>query len=155
MRVTALATWAATAGCAFHATGLVDSSGPGVRLTEVTGERWRLVLLGPSEPLSELDGLIAEVDGQRIFRTVRVGDWRVREGVHGLPAWVGPLQQMGAQVGIQDRNTGQFFWLDEQAARVLGPYVGSTALLEGFVDGPHRVRVTHYRVLSGGSVGLP
>jgi hypothetical protein len=134
-------------GCAFHATGLVESARSGVRLTEVTGERWRLVLLGSAESVAALEGLVVEVDGQRLFRAVRVGDWRVREGAHGLPVWVGPIQQMGSQIGIQDRNSGQFFWLDEQAARVLAPSVGQLALVEGWVDGPHRVRVTHYLLL--------
>ena len=139
-------------GCAFHATGLLEPAGAGVRLLEVTGEPWRLVLLGPAEALGELDGLVVEVDGQRLFRTVRVAEWRVREGEHGMPAWVGPVQRMGAQIGIADRNTQQFFWLDENASRVLGEHVGETVLLEGYVDGPHRVRVLHYRVLSAGSV---
>ncbi|MFT4622457.1 MAG: hypothetical protein ACI8PZ_001113 [Myxococcota bacterium] len=126
-----------------------------MKLLEVTGERWQLVLLGPAEPLTALAGHVVEVTGQRVFRTVRVGGWRVREGQHGMPAWVGPVQRMGAQVGIDDRNTGQFFWLDAAAAAELGAHIGEMVLVEGYVDGPHRVRMTNYLLLSDGSAARP
>jgi hypothetical protein len=52
------------------------------------------------------------------------------------------------QVGLQDRNTGSFYFVDDVAASTLAPYVGLPVLVEGWVDGPQRINVQFYRVLA-------
>jgi hypothetical protein len=50
-------------------------------------------------------------------------------------------------LGLQDRNSGAYYLLDPDAALELSPYVGLPVLVEGYVEGAHRVRVLYYRVL--------
>jgi hypothetical protein len=137
-------------GCAITLTGNVAplEEGSGTGLTTVEGERWALGLPPEAAPLAWLDGHLAEVEGTHVGHKVRVTDWKVLEGLHGLQVWVGPLDVMGIQVGIADRNTGSYFILDEASWDVLGPFAGRTALVEGYVEGAHRLKVVYYRVLS-------
>lgn len=134
-------------GCALHSHGLVTSGGAMPEVMTPTGEEYRLVLGPETQPIGHLEGHLVELWGTRVFKTVRVRDFNVHEGLHGMQAWVGVLVAQGAQVGIDDRNSGAFYWIDEEAARTLATNVGDPVLLEGFVDGPHRVRVRYYRVL--------
>jgi len=101
-----------------------------------------------SEPLAALDGHEITVEGQRVFGALRVSDWQVVGGLHGMPVWVGQVQRMGAQIGVNDRNSGAFYWVDDAAAQTLDDHIGEVVLLEGYVDGPHRVRVMFWRPLS-------
>lgn len=149
---------APTAGCAVKLTGIVapSATGPGTSLTTPEGDRYTLVLGPESQPLGFLDGHEAWIEGGRIGQSVRVSDWKVVGGLHGLQVWVGPVDVLGVQVGIADRNTGSFFVLDEASWDVLAPFAGDTVLVEGWVEGAHRLRVVYYRVLaaedpSGGS----
>ncbi len=135
-------------GCAVRTTGLVRPSDTGARLIESDGEEWRLVLLGPSVALGSLDGHTVWVSGQRFLGAIRVADWKVVDGLHGMHAMVGPLRRMGAQIGVEDRNSGAFYWLDDAAARKLEGHVDGIVLLEGYVDGPHRLHVMFFRVLT-------
>jgi hypothetical protein len=50
-------------------------------------------------------------------------------------------------IGVQDRNSGAYYLVDPDSAETLKPYVGKTVLLEGYVEGAHRVRVLYFRVL--------
>lgn len=145
--VLAVALLSASAGCAFHATGLARPTPGGPTLEVIDGTTWRLVVGPDAAPLAALDGHTVTIDGQRVFGTVRVSDWRVDEGLHGMPVWVGPVQRMGAQIGVDDRNSGAFYWVDDAATRTLAAHVGEVVLLEGYVDGPHRVKVLYWRPL--------
>lgn len=144
----AVAAWVSS-GCAAHLTGLVDRSADGLSLSTPEGRHYRLVAVGDAAPLVHLDGHIAEVEGRRVFRTVTVTDWSVPQGLHGMPAWVGTLERRGVQLGLSDRNSGTFWWLDPVAAETLAPYVGVPVLVEGYVEGAQRIVVVYYRVLDG------
>lgn len=136
------------AGCPYHETGLVHATEGGPSLEAMTGPEVRLVLVGAdAAPVSRLDGHQAEIWGTRIARRVRVTDWKVPEGLHGFQAWVGPLERRGAQLGLTDRNTGAYVLLDDAAQEALGPFVGGVVLVEGYVQGAHRVQVVYYRDL--------
>lgn len=138
-----------SSGCAVHLVGIVaPGDGRGTTLTTMEGKPYRLILSGDAKPMAYLDGHEAEIDGVKTFGRVRVQKWKVTQGLHGLEVWVGPLDERGVQVGIQDRNTGSYFLLDPDGAEALVPYVGETVLLEGYVVGAHVVKVVYYRVLA-------
>ncbi len=126
---------------------MVEPTTAGSRLTTVNGHVYRLVLTGSATPIHSLDGHLVDVWGPQFLRTVRVARWTVGEGLHGMPTWVGELVPMGDQLGIQDRNSGVFYMLDDKTAALLGPSAGGIALIEGYVDGPHRVKAVYYRIL--------
>ncbi|MCB9685070.1 MAG: hypothetical protein H6738_07395 [Alphaproteobacteria bacterium] len=135
------------AGCALHRVGVVEvvEEGP-VRLVSVDG-RDRLLLLGEAERLRYLDGHLVELDGTKTLGRLRVGQWRVIEGPRGLPVWYGPVQVLGSQVGIQDLGSGMFVYVDARAAERLRSKAGEWVLVEGYVEGPQRVVVLHWRSL--------
>lgn len=132
------------AGCAVSVRGLVHD---GRTLQTAEGETWRLVTLGDAAPVAHLDGHLAEIEGRRVFRTITVHDWAVREGVHGLSAWVGEMRWYGAQLAIQDRNSGALVILDAAANDRLADHVDKVVLVEGYVYGPNEVKVLYFRVL--------
>jgi len=136
------------AGCATHAIGVVAPADHGTALTTSTGMQYRLALGRNAAPMRWLDGHMAEVSGPRLFKRIHVREWTVVEGLHGLPVWVGELEGRGVQVGLQDRNSGAYYWVDQDAAGVLWPFLGETVLVEGYVEGAHRVRVVYFRVLA-------
>lgn len=143
------ATWLLAASCAVHRHGIVEPTRWGARLVTADGEVHRLVLLGDAAPVGRLDGHFVSVHGTRALGRLRVTDWAVVDGVHGMSAWSGRLAAMGSQLGIEDRRTKGFYWLDDRAARALRAHAGEVVLVEGYVDGPHRVKVLHYRLLEG------
>ncbi len=134
-------------GCAVHVDGLVEADGARTWLRTAEGHRYRLVTTGEAAPMAALDGHLAHVDGRRVGRAVTVEDWTVTEGLHGMTAWVGRLQWMGAQLGLQDRNSGSFYTLERGAEDALGDHAEKVVLVEGYVVGPNRVKVLYYRVL--------
>ena len=135
------------AGCAAHLRGLVAAS-EGVSLLAETGGELRLVLVGPdANALSQLDGFEVEVWGQRAFGALRVARWHVSDGLHGMPVFVGEISPQGVQVAIEDRNTGAVYFLDDATARELLNEPGALVLVEGYVDGPHRIHVVDRRIL--------
>lgn len=118
-------------------------------MNTLDGERYRLALdTADARPLAFLDGHTTEIDGTRVFRVVHVTDWKVPEGLHGMPVWVGALQQEGRRIGLYDRNSRAFYVLDDAATSTLQGDVGKVALVEGYVEGPHRVHVVYYRLLA-------
>jgi hypothetical protein len=137
----------ALAGCAAHEVGLVDASGRRAVLSTVDGDRVRLVLVGDAADLGGLDAHLVEVDGQRTPAGLRVGAFRVLEGPHALSVWYGPVQRWGAQIGILDLASGGVVWLDEETAQALAPHVGQRVAVEGYVEGPSRIRVQHRVIL--------
>jgi hypothetical protein len=137
----------ASAGCAAHLRGFVGPSDVGTELSTIEGDHYRLVLSKDSAPLAHLDGHLAEVDGIRTGRRVRVSDWTVLEGLHGMTVWVGTVQWVGGAIGVADRNSGALYRVDSAAAGLLQEHLGEVVLLEGWVDGPHEVRVQWWRPL--------
>ena len=135
------------ASCASKVVGIVEPADGGMRLITPVGKEVRLVLLEDARSIRYLDGHMVEVRGPKLGKTLKVRDWKVREGLHGLAVWVGPLEARGVQVGVHDRNSGGFYLLDDEAARDLEIYAGHPAVLEGYIEGPHRLHVVYYRVL--------
>ncbi len=113
------------------------------------GDRFRLGLERPdARPLAFLDGHTAVIDGTRVFRVVHVADWTVPEGLHGMPVWVGALEDHGKKVGLTDRNTRAFYVFDDAATDLLRRDLGKVVLVEGYIEGPHQVHVVYYRLLA-------
>jgi hypothetical protein len=135
-------------GCATHVIGVVEPTDPGTMLTTSTGQHYRLALGREASPMRWLDGHMAEVSGPRVGRRIQVKEWKVIEGLHGLPVWVGVLEARGVQIGLHDRNSGAYYFVDQDAVDTLWPFLGEPVLLEGYVEGAHRVRVVYFRVLA-------
>lgn len=131
----------AVGGCAASLQGMVESSGPGTVLVTQDGRELRLVLGPEAAPLAELDGLAVELEGERGLGAFRVSGWRVVEGPHGMPTWVGALEPQGSQIGIADRNSGAYYLLDAESTGLLWEARGKLVIVEGYVSGPHRVHV--------------
>jgi hypothetical protein len=134
--------------CATHQTGLVHPAAEGADLETMEGERYHLILVREATELAWLDGHVLEVWGRRIAHAITVTDWRVSEGLHGMPAWHGLLDERGVQVGLLDRSSGAYYLVDDLAADTLRPYVGLPVLVEGYIEGSHRIRVLYFRVLA-------
>ncbi len=135
-------------GCIAHQSGLVQRDGEQVSLLTEHGKRIRLRL--PTEevrPVARLQDHLVELEGIRGPRGLRVTDFKVHEGLHGLTAWVGVLEPLGSQVAIRDRTSGAAYVLVSDSAEALRPFLFKPVLLEGYVEGPHQVRVLYYRVL--------
>jgi hypothetical protein len=143
------ALFALTFGCAVHVIGLVHPEDGTTVLETLEGERYVLAATGDARPLGYLNGHEAEIRGTRLLGAVRIRSWKVTDGLHGMPTWVGVLQTHGMMLGLQDQNSGAFYLVDPDAARELLPYVGLPVLIEGYVEGAHRVRVIYYRILAG------
>lgn len=135
-------------GCPAHEVGLVHPAAAGVTLETASKGEYRLVTVGEAAPMAFLDGHTAEVWGTRVFRTISVSDWKVLEGMHGLSTWVGTLEASGVQIGLYDRNTESYYFVNSESVRLLEPLVGLPVLLEGYVEGPHRIRVLYFRPLA-------
>ena len=129
-------------------TGFCYPDERGAMLHTMDGRMHPLAVSEEHAAVRYLDGHTTEIEGTRILRRVHVRDWRVHDGLHGLPTWVGPLVQYGAELGIQDRNSDAFYYIDARAARDLAPFTGQVVLLEGWVEGARRVTVAYFRVLA-------
>ena len=135
-----------SAGCAHTAKGMIGSSPTGVTLEELHGRQVRLVLGPESQPLASLTDHYVEVRGLRALGMFRVQKWWVLEGPHALPVWVGPLEVLGRRVGLRDHSSGAFYFLDEGVKELLDEG-GNWVVVEGYVDGPHEIRVMFHRLL--------
>ena len=135
------------AGCAVHTQGLVKLDGDRVRLVEPTGRTRTLVLEGDAQPLAYLEDHIITVDGKAGPAGLKVADWSVGNGLHGLTTFVGRLERRGG-LGLEDRNSGVWVRLHPDHDAQFSPWVGQTVLLEGYVAGPHQVKVQFHRILA-------
>ena len=134
-------------GCATKSSGVVHTAGSKVELHTALGESYRLSLNAESRPVEYLDDHLVEVSGRRLFGALHVRDFKVYEGLHGMEAWVGPILWVGVQLGIEDRNSGVLYVLNDGAAS-LSRYAGQVVLLEGYVVAGHKVEVKYYRLLA-------
>ena len=135
-------------GCAAHRVGLVDTSGPSVALKSPDGSRERLLLTGEATALRYLGDHLVEIDGRKGLGRIEISSFRVIEGPHGLPVWVGPVQVLGLKVSIADEASGMLVFVDSDAARAMSKLPGRWVAAEGYVDGPQQVVVLHWRELS-------
>jgi hypothetical protein len=135
-------------GCAvYHQGQLLGEDGRRVRLYVQDGRELPLVTGPDSAGLMYLEGATVEVWGRKVVGGVVVNDWKVASGPHGMATWVGILERRGIQLGLQDRNSGAFYFFEEVSAGDLESFVGRQVMVEGYVEGPHIVRVLDYRVL--------
>ncbi len=135
-------------GCAFRQTGLVSVEDQGIKLALQHGGQLRVASVGAGVELASLEGHLVEVTGRRAFGRVTVQRWTVRAGLHDMNAWVGTLARRGAQLGIDDRNTGLWYFIDRADEGALMPLVGRLVVVEGVVVGPHVIEVRDVRVIA-------
>ena len=135
-------------GCAvYHQGQLLGEDGRRVRLYIQDGRELSLVTGPDSSGLMYLDGSMVEVWGRKVVGGVVVNDWKVVSGPHGMATWIGTLELRGIQLGLMDRNSGAFYFFEEYSSAPLSDFVGREVMIEGYVEGPHLVRVLDYRVL--------
>lgn len=134
-------------GCAWKGEGLVESTATGPYLRASTGQRWRLIATDEDRILGHLEGQIVTLEGRRVLKNLTVKSFRIPTGIHGMPVWFGTLERRGLQLGLQDRNNGGYYLLRPGFPDALLDAIGSQVLVEGYVDGPHRVRVMFYSIL--------
>jgi len=134
-------------GCLWHGEGLVHSGDRGPTLEGPTGQRYKLVLGEESQGLAYLDGYVVTLDGRRVGRRLKAGEWHILDGMHGMTVWFGRLERRGAQLGLHDRNNGGFYLVARSAEESLAPQLGKQVLIEGYVVGTHLIEVTDWKVL--------
>ena len=141
--------WPLLGGCVRTVQGVVQvSANQDVRLEHVYGGDTRLLFADSEDRLlHSLSGHSVVVEGKVTAAGVRIGGWRVLEGPHALPVWIGVLQLRGGELGLFDRNSDVFYYLEKESSKHLYSSVGRWAVLEGYVDGPHTLRVMYYDVL--------
>jgi len=127
---------------------MIRTAGVGTTLVGPTGRATRLVLDAEAAPLAALDGELVDLTGSKTVSVLRVTDWAVPEGPHGMTAWVGRLEAQGSQLGIADRNSDAYYLLDSASTRLMWEARGRVALFEGYVVGPNEVHMTWWRVIS-------
>lgn len=133
--------------CAVRLRGVIEAPEGVPKLRMIDGRSLRLVATGPAAGLGALDGSWVEVTGERTLGVVRVSWWTVTEGPHGFPAYVGILQAFGSQLGLEDRASGATILLDDAAVEALWADRGRLAVIEGYIDGPHRLHVMNAQVV--------
>ena len=126
---------------------IVDRERPGAGLYAADGRTFGLVTGPEHNPLMHLHGAMVEVWGVRSMGRLVVQDWKVTSGPHGMSAWVGVIEQRGIQLGMTDRNSGAYYFFEFGEGVDAGTVIGKPVLVEGYVDGPHRVRVMSHRIL--------
>lgn len=136
-----------SAGCVAHTQGVVREDGAVAHLIEPDGRSTRLRLGPDSAPISALSGHLIQVDGVRSPAGLWVSDWGVAQGLHGMEVWVGTLASLGVKIGLQDRNSEMWYEVAAEDAGIFRDEVGRPVLIEGYVVGPHQIRVLSYRWL--------
>lgn len=131
-------------GCAWKGEGLVERTPTGPMLRASTGRSYRLAGGGEQGLLGRLDGYRLILEGRRVGKVLTVKSWTVPEGLTGMPVWLGRLERKGVQLGLVDHNSGAFYLVHPDNWPDLEGFVGENIVLEGFVDGPHVVRVLQF-----------
>jgi hypothetical protein len=138
--------WALGGGCATTLHGMVQDHPLLLKTDE--GKRFKLILDEESRPVKYLGGHLVELRGTAAFGVLRVAHWHVGSGLHGMPTFVGVLQRMGVQLGLQDMNSGSFVFVSRDDEATIEGAVGLPVLLEGYVVGPQRISVVSWRPLA-------
>ncbi|MCP4805380.1 MAG: hypothetical protein GY913_09255 [Proteobacteria bacterium] len=128
--------------CSATRQGLMRDDG---RLQSPDGGSFRLVLKPEDQILRELTDLTVEVEGRKVGKRIAVQDWSVLAAQDGSAPFLGPIRQHGANLVMEDRNSGTTVVLD--GGEELAAYAGHTVLVIGYVDAAHVIVVMGYRVL--------
>jgi len=136
-------------GCSLkgNVTGLVRTSDEVTVLDAVDGSTVELALVGDSRLIEDLEGHSVNVIGPRIGKTLRVREWSIVTGADGSTPYWGVLRWHGANLVLDDRNSGAQFVFDEGSYELLREGAGHLVLIQGFVVGPHVLHVMEWRVL--------
>ena len=136
-------------GCSVKAdvTGMVRDSDEGVVLDVLDGSNVLLGLSGDALLIAELDGHSVKVLGVRIGKKLHVKEWSIVTGVDGSTPYWGILRWHGANLVLEDRNSGGLFVFDESSFKDLREGAGHLVLIQGFVVGPHVLHVMEWRIL--------
>jgi hypothetical protein len=143
----------AVGGCAWKGEGIVTRAGQSAVLTTSTDDRYALRVDDDQEGgrlLVQLDGHLVALTGKKLGKRVRVDEWSIVTGLHGMNVWIGRLERQGNQLGLLDHNSKAFYVVSRDAREELAPFVGQDVLLEGYVQGAHEVSVLHYEVFVSG-----
>lgn len=134
-------------GCAVRQKGLIFVEAGTAYLESVQRERWALKAEDDVQGLSRLDGHLLEVVGRRTGRTIRVSQYTVLEGTHGLAHWVGTIVRNRGNLGLLDVEGSQFRPIVGDQLSALYENIGSLVILEGYIERAGEVRVVYYRIL--------
>ena len=136
-------------GCALHGEGSgvvrVVQSGP--QIDSVSGQSWSMKLSGNSKWIEHLEGDSVWVAGRRLGDTIWVKEWRVITGADGSAPYLGLLRRHGANLVLQDWNSGGEYVFDDSSYERMGVAAGKVVLVRGFVVGPHTLHVVDWRPL--------
>jgi len=128
-------------------TGLVRTGESAVHLDTVAGQAYRLNLSGDAELIAGLNGDSIAVRGLRVGESIWVKEWQVVTGADGSAPYLGRLVRHGANLVLEDRNSGGRFVFDESSYKNLEGEAGNIVLVRGFVVGPHVLHVMDWKVL--------
>ena len=136
-------------GCAVHTTrtGLVQPGDSPVRIQTYEGDTYALHLNAESAPVAGLDRAVVTVEGPRLFHSIWVRDWFVRDAGDGSGGFVGRVRLYGTRLVIDDRNTRRTLVIADGTAAELRAHVGHAVLLIGHVVGGETIEVAAFRVL--------
>lgn len=119
-------------------------------MQELDGEQTPLRLRGDHRVLGFLDGETLELTGTRLMGRLRVREWRLIEGVSGIPAYIGTVERYGQQLVLREYNSGARVLLEPGVTAELGPFIGKPVMVEGYIDESSRLAVVHFQVLVEG-----
>jgi hypothetical protein len=143
------AMFASLVACAVpvRAIGVVTNEGPRTVITSNEGRSRSLALKGPHVAMRYLDGHEVDLEGLWRGGAINVDRWRVSQGLHGLPAWVGELRRTPNGLVLHVLADDVSIPVDEDSADILDPFVGRMVLIEGFLEVSVGLRVMFYRPL--------
>ncbi len=126
-------------------TGLVQTGGSKVEITDLDGKTTRLVLEGEAKAIARLQGCLVHVSGQKVMSGLRVADWSVRDGGFGSQPFVGRMLKTPTGWVLDDRTTGSKLRIVDVGGG--SPIHGSLVLINGLVVGQHQLALISVRTL--------
>jgi hypothetical protein len=139
-----------SAGCAVSVRGAIVPSGDNVVVRELSGEQTPLRLRGSARVLRFLDGELIELSGTQSWGQLRVQEWRLIEGVSGIPAYIGIVERYGRQLVLREYNSGARVLLEPDVTQELLSFIGKPVMVEGYIDEHNQLAVVHYQILVDG-----
>ena len=118
-----------------------------VRITGTNGRVREVRAVGPAAPLAKAEGLLVTLEGTWRRGAIDVDTWRIEEGPHGMPAYVGRAQWQGDDLVLRRLDESETIVLWGEISDVLEEETGRLVLVEGVVVGPYEIEVTDVRFL--------
>jgi hypothetical protein len=117
-------------------------------VTDLAGQRYKLLLGDEGQPLRYLQGCVVDVEGPRIGRRLLVSDWDVIIAGDGSAPFVGRLRRQGSNLIVHDRNSGSILIVESDPALGLAEWIDLPVMIVGYIVGPHRIQVVSFRGLA-------